>query len=169
MEKKGRAGSQRPPSAAAARISMTNGTSSARCTSPWMCLPVCVRQATSSSSTCVLGGASAALTMFQTTPTSSAASATSDGVGEVLHRRRAPLAAAVVERVGAGAVEREVHVGAVAAHVRGGVAPGEQHVARRRGQRLLDQPRRDAHAAGVRVHGRTGLGQQRLRLGGRGT
>ncbi len=86
-------------------------------------------------------------------------------VGEVLHRGRAPLAAAVVERVRAGAVEREVHVAPVAADVERRVAPGEEHVARRRGQRRFDEPRRDAHEAGVRVHRRTGLGQQRLRPG----
>ena len=72
---------------------MTNGTSSARWTSPWMCLPVCVRMATSSSSTCVLAGASAALTMFQTTPTSSAASATSVASARscIVEARRSPV------------------------------------------------------------------------------
>ena len=86
-------------------------------------------------------------------------------VGQVPQRRGTPLAGAVVERVRAGAVERQVHVRTVAADVVSGVAARQEHVARRRRQGLLDQPRRDAHAAGLCVHGGAGFGKERLRAG----
>jgi len=53
-------------------------------------------------------------------------------LGQVAQRRSPALAGAMVERGGAGPVEREQAGPALAeAHVGGGVAPGEKDVARR--------------------------------------
>ena len=90
---------------------MTYGTSSARCTSPWTCLPVCVRTGDELVEHLRVGRRVGGAHDVPDDADLGRRVGDQRRVGEVLHRRWAPLAAAMVERVGAGAVEREVDVG----------------------------------------------------------